>query len=187
MSKHSEDSKNCSSIRLGFTGDVMIGRAIDAILLPYHVDGRLHESFVKHAHTYVDLAVKQNGPLSQGELRSKGFNYIWGDMIDELRNVDYLIINLETSLTTSEEWAQYKGIHYRCHPLNVKCLMNIRVKAVTLANNHVLDYGETGLIETLHTLKQVNISYAGAGLTFLKRLRIQYSFKTSMLINQVYL
>lgn len=165
MSKHSEDAQNCSSIRLGFTGDVMIGRAIDAIL-PHHVDGRLHESYVKHAQRYVDLAVQRNGQLSQEERRSKGFSYIWGDLLDDLNSVDYLVINLETSLTTSEEWAPYKGIHYRSHPLNVECLRNIGVKLVTLANNHVLDFGGKGLIETLHTLKKAQIQYSGAGMTW---------------------
>ena len=165
MLKHSDnEAKNSNCIRIGFTGDVMIGRGIDAIL-PHHVDGRLHESFVKHAQTYVDLAVRENGQLSQDELSSKGFSYIWGDLSDDLNNLDCLVINLETSLTISNDWAPNKGIHYRSHPLNVECLKTVGVRVATLANNHVLDFGAQGLVETLDTLKKANILYAGAGMT----------------------
>jgi poly-gamma-glutamate capsule biosynthesis protein CapA/YwtB (metallophosphatase superfamily) len=162
MSNNSHGAQDSDSIRLGFTGDVMIGRAVDAIL-PYHVDGRLRESFVKHAQTYVDLAIKRNGPLPHDELVARGFRYIWGDLLDDLKGVDCLVMNLETSLTTSDDWAPFKGIHYRSHPLNVEALKSTEVQLVTLANNHVLDFGSKGLIETFNTLEKANILYAGAG------------------------
>ena len=83
-------------------------------------------------------------------------------MIDTLSGTDCLIINLETSITTSDVPAT-KGINYRCHPKNVETLKLINVNIVTLANNHVLDWGEEGLLETLDTLEKEGILYAGAG------------------------
>lgn len=64
---------------------------------------------------------------------------------------DFRIINLETSITTSEDWAP-KDIHYRMHPANIPCLTVAKVDCCVLANNHVLDWGRSGLVETLETL-----------------------------------
>eukprot|EP01083_Nonionella_stella_P200608 734527_1 len=71
------------TICLGFVGDIMLGRGIDAIL-PHHVDGTLHESYMKHAKGYVNLAIRENGPLDQNELNNSGFNYIWGNDLIEI-------------------------------------------------------------------------------------------------------
>ena len=140
------DHLNSDSIRFGFTGDVMIARAIDAIL-PIRTDGTLHEPCMKHADEYVQLAEQQNGALDQDEITEKGYSYIWGNLIEELGSMpDYLVVNLETSLTTCEDWTEEKGIHYRAHPKNVEVLEEIGVRGVaTLANNHVLDWGIGGL------------------------------------------
>ena len=157
------DKMNQNVIRLGFVGDVMIGRGIDAIL-PFSVEGTIHESYMKDANGYVRLAVRENGPLPHAELEEKRSSYIWGDLIEDLKSPDALIVNLETSLTRSNNWDQNKGIHYRSHPNNVESLSAIGVKAATLANNHVLDWGEEGLKETMRTLDVAGISYAGAGI-----------------------
>lgn len=159
------DHLNSDSIRFGFTGDVMIARAIDAIL-PTRVDGTLHEPYVKHANEYIRLAEQQSSPLDQDKLMEKGYRYVWGDLMEELRNMpDYLVMNLETSLTTSNDWEKGKAIHYRAHPKNVEVLEEIGVKLVTLANNHVLDWGIGGLQETMRTLNESGICYTGAGYT----------------------
>ncbi len=72
------------------------------------------------------------------------------------------MINLETSVTTSDDW-QPKGINYRMHPANVACLTALGVDCCVLANNHVLDWGAAGLAETLSTLRRAGIATAGAG------------------------
>lgn len=149
-------------VRIGFVGDVMIGRGIDAIL-PFSVDGTLHESYVKDAKDYVTLATRVNGPLNQSELVSKGSSYIWGDVIDEVRSPDALVINLETTLTTSNDWAKDKGINYRSHPSNVASLSEAGVDVATLANNHVLDWGKAGLRDTVSALQDAEIHTSGAG------------------------
>jgi poly-gamma-glutamate synthesis protein (capsule biosynthesis protein) len=74
------------------------------------------------------------------------------------------IINLETSVTSSDTYWPGKGIHYRMHPHNVPCLTAARIDVCTLANNHVLDYGYAGLEETLRTLEAAAIQTVGAGL-----------------------
>jgi poly-gamma-glutamate synthesis protein (capsule biosynthesis protein) len=49
------------------------------------------------------------------------------------------------------------------HPDNIACLTAAKIDCCTLANNHVLDWGEAGLIETLETLEGVGVKSAGAG------------------------
>jgi poly-gamma-glutamate synthesis protein (capsule biosynthesis protein) len=49
------------------------------------------------------------------------------------------------------------------HPENVGCVTAARFDVCVLANNHVLDFGRAGLIETLQTLEQAGVKTVGAG------------------------
>jgi poly-gamma-glutamate synthesis protein (capsule biosynthesis protein) len=75
------------------------------------------------------------------------------------------VINLETSVTSSDDYWEGKGIHYRMNPQNIPCLTAAGIDCCSLANNHVLDWGYAGLLETLETLKGAKIMTAGAGRT----------------------
>jgi poly-gamma-glutamate synthesis protein (capsule biosynthesis protein) len=147
-------------ITLFLCGDVMIGRGIDQIL-PHPGDPALHESSVRDARTYVRIAEEKNGPIPA----PAGFEYIWGDALEQLRWVgpDVRLINLETSVTTSSDWWEGKPILYRVHPANIPCLASARIDGCVLANNHVLDWGYPGLGETLRTLREAGIKTVGAG------------------------
>ena len=147
-------------IRLFLCGDVMTARGIDQIL-PYSVDPVLHEPFATSALDYLRLAERANGAIP----RPVEFGYIWGDALAEWARVapDLRIANLETSLTTRDDWQRGKGIHYRMHPANAPVLAAAGFDCCVLANNHVLDWGVTGLAETLQTLDRAGIKTAGAG------------------------
>jgi poly-gamma-glutamate synthesis protein (capsule biosynthesis protein) len=110
---------------------------------------------------YVELAEQANGPIP----RPVDFAYVWGDALEELasRRPDVRIVNLETSITRSDDHWKGKGIHYRMHPDNVRCLSAAHLDCCVLANNHVLDYGYGGLLETLETLEGIGVRVAGAG------------------------
>lgn len=141
-------------------GDVMLGRGIDQAL-PHSVDATLHEPVVTDARDYLRLTMQRTGPIDHPVT----YKYIWGDTLDVLKKVDpaVRIINLENAITTSNDWDRGKGIHYRMHPANVRCLQVAGIDACVLANNHVLDWGQAGLRETLATLHAVEIKPAGAG------------------------
>ena len=147
-------------ITIFLCGDVMTGRAIDQIL-PHPGKPQLYESYIQDARLYVDLAERTNGPIP----KPVPFAYIWGDALAELDRVspDLRIINLETSITASDDAWPGKGINYRMHPRNIHCLTAARIDACALANNHVLDWGYDGLEETLSTLKRAGITTCGAG------------------------
>ena len=147
-------------LRLFLCGDVMTGRGIDQAL-PHPVDPVLYEPYVRDAREYVDLAEKAKGPIP----RPVTFEYIWGDVVQELEraSVDLRIINLETAITSEETPWPDKEIHYRMHPLNIGCLSAARISACALANNHVFDWGYSGLSETLRSLDAAGIAHSGAG------------------------
>lgn len=149
-----------AAITLFLCGDVMIGRGIDQIL-PYRCEPHLFEPYMRSALGYVELAEQVCGPLA----RPVGLDYVWGDALAELDRVapEARIINLETSLTVSEEARPDKRIHYRAHPGNVACLTAAKIDCGVLANNHVLDWGVAGLEETLDTLHAAGVRTAGAG------------------------
>ncbi|MGE5169061.1 MAG: CapA family protein [Rudaea sp.] len=154
------DAPTGQALTLFLCGDVMTGRGIDQVL-PHPGDPRLYEPFVKSAREYVALAERANGPLP----RPIDYAYIWGDALatlDRLRP-DVRIVNLETSVTTSDAAWPGKGIHYRMHPANVRCLTAARLDCAVLANNHVMDWGRPGLVETLATLHAAGLRTAGAG------------------------
>mmetsp|Transcript_21052 Transcript_21052/g.32122 ORF Transcript_21052/g.32122 Transcript_21052/m.32122 type:complete len:437 (+) Transcript_21052:1525-2835(+) len=179
MMESNEDASS-NRIRLAVTGDFMIGRGIDAIM-PNHVDGVLYESYMKHARHYVEIAEKVNGPLPKKEIQDQGCAYIWGDLLAELNAnpPDCFIVNLETALTTNEK-PYPKSINYRCHPANVECLTVAGVHVATLANNHVLDWGSEGLVESIVTLEKAGVLFAGAGRNNDEaRTPTEYTCKTS--------
>ncbi len=141
----------------------MLARGIDMIQ-QYSCDPVLYEGNGLCAHDYVDLAVQRYGPIPEKSRR--GPEYVWGDALEvlEKKRPDVRMINLETSVTTSDKAWPMKGIHYRMHPKNVNVIGAARIDACILANNHTADWGFPGLLETLQTLKDSGLSYAGAGI-----------------------
>ncbi len=154
-----EDASRRAQLSLFLCGDVMTGRGVDQVL-PHSCLPHLFEPHATSALDYVALAERANGPIP----RPTGYAEIWGAALEvlERERPDVRIINLETSITTSED-AEPKGINYRMHPGNVEVLAAARIDCCVLANNHVLDWGRAGLLETLRTLEQARIHVAGAG------------------------
>ncbi len=150
--------ENRIAIFLG--GDVMTGRGLDQIL-PHPSEPFIPELAVRDAREYVRLAEKANGAITT----PVSFSYIWGDALDEWQRVapDVKLINLETSITKSNDYWPGKGINYRMNPKNIPCLTAAGIDCCALANNHVLDWGYSGLVETIETLKTAQIKTAGAG------------------------
>lgn len=94
-----------------------------------------------------------------------GVNSPFEGVKDVLGSVDVLLINFENAATTSE--SAVKGDY----PLKVDPSYVPKVKIndntiAALANNHVFDYGKTGMKDTLATLKANNITSLGAGMNY---------------------
>jgi poly-gamma-glutamate capsule biosynthesis protein CapA/YwtB (metallophosphatase superfamily) len=141
-------------------GDVMTGRGVDQIL-PHPGDPRLWEAYVRDARTYVELAEAVNGPIP----RPVDFSWPWGDalaLLDEAAP-DVRVVNLETSITGSDDVAHGKAVNYRAAPANTACLTAAGIDVCALANNHVLDFGRQGLADTRTALTAAHIKSTGAG------------------------
>jgi len=141
-------------------GDVMTGRGIDQIL-PEPSLPRIYEPYIKDASDYVRLAEEKNGQISS----PVDYRYIWGDALEKIRDpdIDFRLINLETSITHSNNFWRGKGINYRMNPENIHCITAAGINCCSLANNHVIDWGYEGLKETLFTLEKAQILHTGAG------------------------
>jgi poly-gamma-glutamate synthesis protein (capsule biosynthesis protein) len=133
-------------LTLFLCGDVMTGRGVDQVL-PHPGDPELREAHVDDAREYVRVAERANGRIP----RRVGFSWPWGDALRILDDLapDVRVINLETSITRSAEFAPGKAVHYRMSPGNVPCVAAARPDACALANNHMLDFGRRGLEDTL--------------------------------------
>ncbi len=142
-------------MKLFLGGDVMLGRGVDQIM-KYKGDPELKESFIKDARYYVPDEMKKFTQPGNFVLD----NYIWNDLLKDpnFLESDLKIVNLETSVTESDEYDLQKEIHYKMHPKNVPVLKY--VDFCSIANNHIMDFGRTGLLETLNSL---TVPYAGAG------------------------
>lgn len=87
-------------------------------------------------------------------------------VVELFQQADYRIVNLEAPLTANEPKNKIlkTGPHLRMTENTVlPYLKQLNVDAVTLANNHVLDYGAKGLIDTFESLSKNKINYVGAG------------------------
>jgi len=118
--------------RIGFTGDVMLGRLVD------------------------------------DRQRSRSVNAVWGNVLGRLHKLDGLVINLECVLSTrGREWQRtHRPFHFRADPeWAIPALERAGVDICALANNHVLDYEEVALWDTMEALDETGIAHAGAGET----------------------
>ena len=79
---------------------------------------------------------------------------------------DFTFVNLEGTLTSHTVPAE-KQFRFRGPTSYGAILTEGSVEAVTLANNHTLDYGKTGLQETRQVLKDLGVAAGGDGETFL--------------------
>lgn len=106
------------------------------------------------------------GRLVNDCLKEEPFEYPWGDTLDIFESADVRFCNLECAIANNgEPWTLTRKVfHFRSDSKNVAVLKKAGIDCVSLANNHILDYGYDSLLETLNTLESQNINYAGAGI-----------------------
>lgn len=92
------------------------------------------------------------------------------------KSVDLSIVNLECPLTTAND--TYKiikdGPNMKCDKSQIGLLKELNVGLVTLANNHIWDFGQKGLEDTIETCNENNIDVMGAGLSLSDAQQIYY-------------
>lgn len=106
------------------------------------------------------------GYANIGALRQRG-----GDIetcfdefvMKEMQDSDIFMLNNEFPYTDRGTPTEGKQYTFRAKPENVKYLYDMGVDIVSIANNHVYDYGEVSLLDTLATLEEAAMPYVGAG------------------------
>ena len=84
-------------------------------------------------------------------------------LIRKMRSCDYMVLNNEFSISNRGKAMKGKAYTFRAPRRNVKLLQQLGVDAVSLANNHVYDYGERAFLDTLSALENNGIKYTGGG------------------------
>lgn len=126
-------------VELIFAGDVMMGRRFEKPLW-------------------------RSSPLIRPATRASDMAALLAPMSDYLRATDFAAVNLETILSATEPPKKApKSITFFSHPDTATALKDAGVDYVTLGNNHVYDYLDTGMQSTQATLDAVGLLYSGAG------------------------
>lgn len=89
----------------------------------------------------------------------------WGNVLPVLREADAAIANLECAITQHTQQCRRtpKVFYFRADPAATEVLRAANIQCVSLANNHILDFDDQGLLDTLDYLDAAGIRHAGAG------------------------
>lgn len=113
------------------------------------------------------LTLGLGGDLMFGRLVNEALDvvtphYVWGNLRPIMEKVDLNFVNLETTLTFSNKMVP-KVFNFKADPDKVSVLTEAHIEGVNIANNHILDYSNEGLVETIEALDQAKIFHVGAG------------------------
>lgn len=104
-------------------------------------------------------------PINRADIDTLDLGKLYDDSIMEIINqADIRITNLECPLTNHSKPINKTGPALKASKENIKLLTKGGFNVVTLANNHIMDYGSNGFKDTIKLLNKYKIEYVGAGL-----------------------
>ncbi|MGR6319906.1 CapA family protein [Micromonospora soli] len=86
----------------------------------------------------------------------------FGSISSTLSAADLAMVNLETAVTTRGA-PEPKEFHFRAPATAYDAVKAAGVDVVSIANNHALDYGRTGLADTVAAARAAGMATVGAG------------------------
>ena len=92
---------------------------------------------------------------------SKGDVILDDSFIQYWNSADFRIANLECPITNSAQKVTKVGPNFKVSPAIVEGLKKMNIDAFSLANNHIMDYGKEGLLETCSVLESAGLKYFG--------------------------
>lgn len=105
--------------------------------------------------------------LIAGDFCPRSATPAWDPFADNLRELfkkaDYTIVNLEAPLTDAGKPILKTGRNFRISPQYAEILKQAGIDCVTLANNHIRDFGDEGVLDTIKNCKNAGLDFAGAG------------------------
>jgi poly-gamma-glutamate synthesis protein (capsule biosynthesis protein) len=98
-------------------------------------------------------------------MRDRAAPLVAPEVVEQLARADAVVLNLECCI--SDGGTPFpdpaKRFLFRAPPVAAERLAELGVDAVTLANNHALDYGPQALLDTLRHLERAGVAAVGAG------------------------
>ena len=107
-------------------------------------------------------------------LNSREPESVFGNMLEVINKSDLAITNLECPLTSSDQSIAKNGPNLKASPKTILALKNAGFDLVTLANNHIFDFGQQGLEDTLGVCREEGIDTVGAGLSLENSQKVLY-------------
>jgi poly-gamma-glutamate synthesis protein (capsule biosynthesis protein) len=143
----------CStSGRVRHAAETAADRTTRAVTVPVAPSGDITLAFAGDVHFAGRVARLLRDPATT-----------FGPITSVLKSADFTAVNLETAVT-SRGRPQPKTYHFASTPAAFTALRDAGVDLVTMANNHILDYGQTGLADTLAAAHAAHFPYVGAGV-----------------------
>lgn len=102
------------------------------------------------------------GGRSRNKIKMYGDDYPLAAAVPLLRSAPIVLGNLEGPFANHAR-RQERHFSYRVHPSLAKALVTAGINVVTVANNHLVDCGRAGVLETLEALDSAGISIIGGG------------------------
>lgn len=112
-------------------------------------------SIVFAGDTMMDWSIKDT-------IKTKGPDYPFRYVKEEIEESDYAVVNLETAVT-NHTGVFSKEYNFKSDPIALQGLKNAGFDLISLANNHTMDYETKGLLDTMHHIHTYEMSYIGAG------------------------
>ncbi len=96
-------------------------------------------------------------------MQSDGTDAPFSGVTALLKDADVTLANLESPLSNrGSPWAG-KDVTFRGTPAGASAIKSAGIDAVSMANNHALDYGREALVDTIANLDRAKVKHAGAG------------------------
>jgi len=135
------------------TGDLFSGDSLEA-----HLTASGEQEF-----SLVGVGDVMLGGRARKVITEFGSDYPFQAVLPLLRRSRIVLANLEGPLAREAE-KQERNHSYRVTPKTAKALLRAGINVVTLANNHLLDCGREGVLETLEALARAGVAAIGAGV-----------------------
>lgn len=106
--------------------------------------------------------------------KQRGADWFLGDAAGLFRESDLGIVNQECVFAVGGNPIAKVGPCLKAHPETIGLLTCLGVKLVTTANNHIRDFGDDAVLETLRTCRAHNIATVGSGQTIEHARKVYY-------------
>jgi poly-gamma-glutamate synthesis protein (capsule biosynthesis protein) len=96
-------------------------------------------------------------------MKQPAVSFIDSKIIRLFKDSDLALLNLESPLTQTNKAINKSGPPIKASQVVADRIKEMGIDLVTLANNHIMDFGDQGFKDTLNHLEDSNLPYIGAG------------------------